>query len=74
VKGRVIDFYEIRGREVILYWREIAPKKEYKVPISLIAKIPGEFTAPASRAYLYYTDEFKKWVAGTKAKIIPKTK
>jgi alpha-2-macroglobulin-like protein len=40
--------------------------------LSLVAAIPGTYTGPASRAYLYYTDEFKQWAPGMKVTITPK--
>ncbi len=39
------------------------------ISLSLIASIPGSYTGPASRAYLYYTDENKLWVDGMKSKL-----
>jgi hypothetical protein len=56
VKAKKIDAYEVRGREVILYWRSLAKEARVDLALSLIAAIPGEYTGPASRAYLYYTD------------------
>ncbi len=72
VKRGSIDAYEVRGREVILYWRALKPQQRIELPITLIAAIPGDYTAPASRAYLYYTDEFKHWFPGTHVTIRPK--
>ncbi|HEY9772811.1 MAG TPA: alpha-2-macroglobulin family protein [Planktothrix sp.] len=73
VKTGTIDSYEVRGREVVLYWRALPAKAKVLVPISLIAAIPGTYTGPASRAYLYYTDEHKHWVDGLKVDIVPKS-
>lgn len=70
VKADRIAAYEVRGREVILYWRDIQPNQTIEVPISLTAAVPGEYTGPASRAYLYYTDEYKQWLPGMKAMIM----
>jgi hypothetical protein len=42
--------------------------------VSLLAAVPGDYTAPASRAYLYYTDEFKTWVEGARVKVAPVAK
>lgn len=67
----VIDFYETRPREVILYFRSLAPNATKDVPLELLANVPGTFTAPASRAYLYYTNEHKAWVAPTTIKVSP---
>jgi alpha-2-macroglobulin-like protein len=72
VKSGRIAAYEVRGREVILYWRDIQPNQRIEVPLSLTAAIPGEYTGPASRVYLYYTDEFKQWLPGMKVTVTPK--
>ncbi|HET6613295.1 MAG TPA: alpha-2-macroglobulin family protein, partial [Kofleriaceae bacterium] len=57
----LIDFYETREREVILYLRSMAPGAEKAIPLELVARVPGHYVGPASRAYLYYTDEDKHW-------------
>lgn len=72
VKEGTIAAYEVLGREVVLYWRALKAEERVDLPISLIAAIPGTYTAPASRAYLYYTDEHKHWVEGLKVCIDPK--
>ncbi len=72
VKRGTIDAYEVRGREIVLYWRGIAGNAKARVPLSLIAAVPGRYTAPASRAYLYYTDEHKKWVEPIRVEIAAK--
>jgi hypothetical protein len=72
VKAGRIAAYEVRGREVVLYWRDIQPNQTIEVPLSLMAAIPGEYTGPASRTYLYYTDEFKQWLPGMKVTVAAK--
>jgi len=67
-----IDAYEVIGREVVLYWRSLAAEQRVELPVSLVAAIPGTYTGPASRAYEYYTDEFKHWVDGMEIRIVPK--
>jgi len=57
-----ISFFEIRGRELVLYWRDVKPNAKIEVNVDLIAEIPGEYRGPASRAYLYYTADHKHWV------------
>jgi uncharacterized protein YfaS (alpha-2-macroglobulin family) len=69
VKSGKIDAYEVIGRDVVIYWREMTPKQTIDLPLSLIAAVPGHYTAPASRAYLYYTDEFKDWTKGLEVTI-----
>jgi uncharacterized protein YfaS (alpha-2-macroglobulin family) len=61
VKSKQVAAYEVRGREVILYWRDMAAGQQREFPLSLVAAIPGSYSGPASRAYLYYTDEHKQW-------------
>ena len=56
------DYYELRGREVVFYWRTLEPNAEKTLDFTVTATVPGKYTGPASRAYLYYTAEQKKWV------------
>ena len=69
VKAGRIASYEVIGREVVLYWRSLEASQTVELPLSLVAAIPGTYTAPASRAYLYYTDEHKHWVPGLAVEI-----
>ncbi len=72
VKAKTIDAYEVMGRDVVLYWRGMTPKQQVRVPVSLVAAVPGKYVGPASRAYLYYGNEHKAWVAGLAADVAPK--
>ncbi len=64
-----IDFYETRPREVILYWRGMAPSQKHDISLDLLAAVPGTYEAPASSAYLYYTAEQKAWTAPVKVTV-----
>jgi uncharacterized protein YfaS (alpha-2-macroglobulin family) len=64
-------YYEIRGRDVVFYWRSLEPNQETEIEFHATAAVPGSFTAPASRAYLYYTAEQKQWVAPLSVEIKP---
>ena len=66
-----IDFWEVRGRELVLYWRGLTAKEVKIVAVELVAEFPGEFRGPASRAYLYYDAGRKHWVAPLKAVVKP---
>ncbi len=66
-----IGFFETRPREVILYFRALAPGESKVVPFDLVAVVPGTYEAPASSAYLYYTDEHKVWVPPFTVDIAP---
>lgn len=57
----VIDFYETTPREVILYYRSLAPEAVKRVRLDLRADIPGRYTGVASCAYPYYTPDARQW-------------
>ncbi|MFO0809348.1 MAG: alpha-2-macroglobulin family protein [Gemmataceae bacterium] len=69
--GQIASF-EVRGRELVLYWRDLAPDAKIDLAIDVVAYVPGIYRGPASRAYLYYTPEFKHWVAPLVSTIKPK--
>ncbi|HCH64269.1 MAG TPA: hypothetical protein DFR83_15805 [Deltaproteobacteria bacterium] len=66
-----IAFYELRPREVTLYWDGVHAGEEHHVALDLVAEVPGTFTAPASSAYPYYDDDEPVWVEGTRVNIVP---
>jgi hypothetical protein len=66
-----IAFYETRPREVILYLRQMAPGESRELHVDLVAELPGRYTGPASRAYLYYTNEHKTWVPPQSITVTP---
>ena len=68
----LVSAFEIRGRELVLYWRDLAPDQKIEVPIDLICRVPGEYSGPASRAYLYYNADLKHWVEPLKVNIAAK--
>jgi alpha-2-macroglobulin-like protein len=57
-----ISAWELRGRELILYWRDLAPNAKLAVELDLVCRLPGVYRGPASRAYLYYDADRKFWV------------
>ena len=42
------------------------------LPLDLVAAVPGRYTGPASRAYLYYGDEHKQWIDPLTIEIAPR--
>lgn len=56
-----IGFYEITDNYVIFYFRDLAPNAAHTINLDLKAEVPGEYEAPASSGYLYYTNEYKCW-------------
>ncbi|HYT94223.1 MAG TPA: alpha-2-macroglobulin family protein, partial [Gemmataceae bacterium] len=69
-----ISAFEVRsnGRELVLYWRDLAPDKRIEVNVDLVCRQPGEYRGPASRAYLYYNADHKFWVEPLNVTIAPK--
>ncbi|HET6572997.1 MAG TPA: alpha-2-macroglobulin family protein [Fimbriiglobus sp.] len=64
-----VSYWETRGRELILYWRGLAPQQQVSLGVDLIAAVPGEYRGPASRAYLYYDADHKHWVEPVSVKV-----
>ncbi len=65
----LIDAFETRGREVVLYWRGLGPGQKIEVPLDLVCRYPGAYRGPASRAYLYYNADAKCWVEPLAARV-----
>ena len=59
VRSGTIDYYETRAREVICYWRTLAPSEQVRLTLDLIAAVPGSFTGPPPRVYLHDDPERK---------------
>jgi hypothetical protein len=72
-KPGLISFFEVRGRELVLYWRDLAPDQKIEVGLDLICRIPGEYRGPASRAYLYYNADHKFWTEPLRIAIDPQS-
>lgn len=58
---KVFDYYEIVGNNIAVYYRGMGPNAIKEIKLDLKAEMPGVYDAPASSAYLYYTNEFKTW-------------
>ncbi|MDX2022964.1 MAG: MG2 domain-containing protein [Deltaproteobacteria bacterium] len=71
VDNKVIGFFETRPREVIVYLRDMKPNEVKEVPLDLVATVPGNYTGPASRAYLYYSNDKRTWIDPLKVQIAP---
>ncbi len=67
----VIAYFEIRDRELILYWRELAPEQKIALTVDLVCDVPGTYRGPASRGYLYYDADHKHWVEPLAVTITP---
>ncbi len=67
---QVFDFFEIRENNLILYRRGLAPAAVVALDLDLKADIPGQYTAPAGCAYLYYSPTEKSWAAPEKLTIV----
>jgi len=73
VADHTIDAFELMADsgDVVLYWRGLDRLASKSLALDVMAAVPGSFTGGASRAYLYYTDELKTWVAGIKCQVKP---
>jgi hypothetical protein len=57
------DLWERNGRDLIFYWRQMAPRQVRKLVLDLEARIPGVTTGSASRTWLYYTPAARRFTA-----------
>ncbi len=63
---REFDYYEIKDNYLVLYWVEMGPSSTININLDLKSEIPGLYEAPASYAYLYYTNEYKNYIRGNR--------
>jgi hypothetical protein len=59
-----IAYFEIWDNNLVIYLRQMKPEETVLVPVDLKAEVPGVYEAAASNVFLYYTSEYKNWVAG----------
>ncbi|MDX6188316.1 TonB-dependent receptor plug domain-containing protein [Flavobacterium sp. Fl-318] len=71
VEKNNIDYYEIFGSELVLYFRKLEANEIRKINIDLKAIVPGKYKGVASSAYLYYENEHKNWNQGVEIEVIP---
>jgi hypothetical protein len=69
LRGGAFASWELRGRELVLYWRQLDARAEQRLTIDLVARVPGATTGPASRAWLYYTPGQRRWAAPVRVSI-----
>lgn len=70
-RSGAFDLWELRGRELILYWRGLAPNAVRSVDLDCVARIPGVTAGPASRTYLYYTPSDVRWAPPLRVEVTP---
>jgi hypothetical protein len=65
----LVSAFETAGREVVLYWRSMDKGQAIEVPLDVVARVPGTYRGPASRAYPYYNARAKHWADPLSVKI-----
>lgn len=45
VAAGTIAYYEVREGQVSLYWRALAPSQRVRVPLVVVADVPGRLRA-----------------------------
>ncbi|MBK8564610.1 MAG: hypothetical protein IPN76_15075 [Saprospiraceae bacterium] len=58
---RLMDFYEIKDSYVVFYFRGMGAGEVKELHLDLKADVPGEYEAPASAAWLYYSNDAVVW-------------
>ncbi|KAJ6234162.1 macroglobulin / complement [Anaeramoeba flamelloides] len=68
---QTFDYYELfTPREIAFYWNKMDKNQSINFSLDLIAKFPGFYVSPASRAYEYYNDQIKNYPKVLKVNII----
>ncbi|MBI1225148.1 MAG: hypothetical protein GC192_07895 [Bacteroidetes bacterium] len=57
----MFDFYEIKDSYVVFYFVGMKGKEVKELSLDLKADVPGEYEAPASAAWLYYSNDAVTW-------------
>jgi hypothetical protein len=57
----LMDFYEIKESYVVFYFRGMDAGEVKELHLDLKADVPGEYEAPASAAWLYYSNDAVTW-------------
>ena len=69
METKKVDFYEVKGNMIYLYFRQMAPSEIKKLSITLSPVLRGKYESSASSAYLYYTAEKIDWAQGLRLEI-----
>jgi hypothetical protein len=67
---KVVDYYELMDGYIVFHYRELAADATKIIHLDLKADISGQYEAPASCAYLYYTNELVDWAKGLEVGIL----
>lgn len=58
---KIVDYYELFDGYIVFHYEQLEPNQTKIVHLDLKADVPGSYEAPASSAFLYYTNEHKIW-------------
>jgi alpha-2-macroglobulin-like protein len=61
VEKQYCAFYELFDGRIVFHFQNLAPGERRVIPLDLRATIAGTFEAPASRAFLYYSNDQQVW-------------
>ena len=61
VDEKKCDFYELWDGFAVFHFEQIAPGETRSLDLDLRADIAGAFEAPASQAFLYYSNDQRVW-------------
>ena len=66
---KVVDYLEILGSNLVVYYRQLKPGETKTIPLDLKGEVPGIYEAAASSAYLYYGSENRIWIKGERVRV-----
>ncbi|MCB9832593.1 MAG: hypothetical protein H6807_08965 [Planctomycetes bacterium] len=69
-KAGRFDYWERRDRDLVLYWRELAPEASERLVLDCVAKTPGLARGAASRCWLYYSPQDTFWLRPLEVEVV----
>ncbi|MCB9354711.1 MAG: carboxypeptidase regulatory-like domain-containing protein [Lewinellaceae bacterium] len=71
VEEKKCDFYELWDGFAVFHFEQLAPNERRVLNLDLRADIAGNFEAPASQAFLYYSNDQRVWSKPERLSIVP---
>jgi len=63
------DYYEMFDGNVVFHFLKMMPDEKRVIELDLKAEVQGTYEAPASQAFLYYTNEHRVWNKPAQVKV-----
>lgn len=69
IERGIVDFYELEGAYLNLYLEELAAGEIRQIPLTMTARLAGDYLAPAATVYPYYQPHKRSWRKGMRLRV-----